>query len=122
MSGTGLISSGIHASDFTRRVTMVSYDFAQGPTGGINKVLAESFDTWADVESKGGSQYVTQAQVKNDSQWTVTIRYRPQVTENWNVIYEGQVFIITKISVVEPYYKKFMILNCSGSNQQESWS
>lgn len=122
MSSVGLISTGISPSDFTRRITLTSYDFTQGNTGGISKRLAESFDTWADVQSKGGSQYVTQGQVKNDAQWQITMRYRPQVTENWNVIYEGQVFIINKINVVEPFFKKFMVLSCTGSIAQESWS
>ncbi len=112
----------ISPSDFTRRVTMSSYTFDQGNTGGTSAVLTESFDCWAQVISKGGSQYVTQAQTKNDAQFQVTIRYRSQVTENWNVTYEGQRMIINRLSYDNNGYKRYIIMQCSESINQESWS
>ena len=112
----------ISPSDFTRRVTMESWDFTQINTGGVNRVLAESFECWAQVISKSGSQNVIQAQVKNDAQYQITIRYRPQITENWNVVYEGQTMIINRMSPDNTGYKRYLIMQCTGSIQQESWS
>lgn len=112
----------INPSDFNRRVMMVSYTFTQGSTGGVTRSLAESFETWASVNSKSGSQYVTQGQIKNDQQVEIIIRYRPQITENWNVVYEGQTFIINNLSYDATGYKRFIILKCAGAIQQQSWS
>lgn len=112
----------VTASELTRRVTMVSYDFQQMDSGGVNPVIAETFKTWAKIEQKGGSMGPNQAQLMADATYQVTIRYRPQVNQNWNIIYEGQTFKIDKIVIERPNYKEFLVIGCSVSIQIESWS
>lgn len=122
MASVGLISSGIIASDFNRRITLTSYNYSQSGSGGVSAVEAEIFDTWAKVEQKGGGVNSNQAQMMSDASYRITIRYRPQVTKNWNISYEGQTFIINSISFDNPAYKRFMIIDCSVSIKQTSWS
>lgn len=112
----------IFPSDFNRRITLTSYDFSQGDAGGVSAVEAESFDTWAKWELKGGGMSLNQAQMMADASAQATIRYRPQVTENWNIVYEGQVYRVDKIVYDSPNDKRFMIIDCSVSIQQTSWS
>lgn len=112
----------VTASELTRRVTMASYDFEQKDSGGTSPVLVESFDTWAKVEQNGGSMGANQAQMMADATYQVTIRYRPQVNQSWNIIYEGQTFRIDKIVIERPGYKEFLVIDCSVSIQIESWS
>lgn len=112
----------IRPSEFTRRITMVSYDYVQTDSGGTNTVLAESFETWAKVEQKGGSMGANQAQLMADATYQITLRYRPQVNQSWNIIYESQTFKIDKIIIKEPFYKEFFIIDCSVSIQITSWS
>lgn len=114
--------SKIIVSEFTRRITLISYDFTQGLTGGTSTKVAESFDTWAKWEQKSGGTNINQAQMMSDQGGTFTIRYRPQVTLNWNIVYEGQIYIINKINIVEPWFKKFMEIDVSSSIAQTSWS
>ena len=114
--------TGFAASELTRRITLTSYDFVQTDSGGVNKILAETFDTWAKVEQKGGGMGFNQAQMMADASYQVTIRYRAKVTTNWYIVYEWQVFKIDKIVFDNPGYKRFMIIDCSVSIQQTSWS
>ncbi len=124
MSLTNIGRSFNTASELTRRVTMVSYDYVQASdgAGGVNPVIAETFDTWARVEQKGGSMGANQAQLMADATYQVTIRYRPQINQNWNIIYEGQTFKIDKIVIERPNYKEFLVIDCSVSVQITSWS
>lgn len=113
----------INASDLNRLVTLESYTYTQNDSGGTNPVLAEEIpDVWAIVEQKGGSMGFNQAQMMADATYQITIRYRPQVTTNWNIIYEGQIFMINKIVFDNPAYKRYMIIDCSVSISQQSWS
>lgn len=112
----------VNPSEFTRRIVLVSYDYSEGDAGGLTPVLAEEFETWAKWEQKGGGMGLNQAQMMADATAQVTIRYRPQVTTNWNIIYEGQTYRIDKIVFDDPGYKRFMIIDCSVSIKQTSWS
>lgn len=112
----------ISPSEFNRRITLTSYGYSVGDSGGLSPVEAETFDTWAKWEQKGGNMSANQAQMMADATAQATIRYRPQVTENWNIIYEGQVYMINKITLDNPGFKRFMIIDCSVSIQQTSWS
>lgn len=112
----------INPSDFTRRITLTAYDYITGDSGGITPVLVETFDTWAKVEQKGGGMSANQAQMMADASAQITIRYRPQVTTNWNIVYEGQTYMINKIVLDNPGYKRFMIIDVSVSISQTSWS
>lgn len=112
----------IRPSEFTRRVIIVAYDYVQKDSGGTSPIVAESFETWAKVEQKGGSMGANQAQLMADATYQVTLRYRPQVNQSWNIVYEGQTFKIDKIVIQYPQYKEFMIIDCSVSIQIESWS
>lgn len=112
----------INPSEFTRRITLTSYGFNQGSSGGLSAVLAETFDTWAKLDQKGGGMSANQAQMMADASAQFTMRYRPQVTQNWNIVYEEQTYMINKIVYDNPGYKRFMIIDCSVSIQLESWS
>lgn len=112
----------INPSEFTRRITLTSYGFTQGDAGGLSPVLAETFDTWAKWEQKGGGMSANQAQMMADASVQVIVRYRPQVTTNWIIVYEGQYYKINKIITDLPGYKRFMIIDCSVTIKQESWS
>lgn len=109
-------------SEFTRRITLTSYDYVQGDAGGVSAVAAESFDTWAKWEQKGGGMGANQEQMQGDENVRVTVRYRPQVTVNWFIVYEGQVYRINKMSFDNPGYKRFIIIECSVSIKLQSWS
>lgn len=106
-----------------RRVTLSAYDSIQDVVyGGNQLVLKETFDTWAQVVQKGGSTGINQGQMKSDFTYVITIRFRPQVSENWNITYEGQTLIINQLQVDDPGYKRYLIIYCSVSEQQQSWS
>lgn len=112
----------INVSEMNRRVVLESYTYTQGDAGGSTPVLAESVTVWAKVEQKGGSMSFTQSQLMADATYQITMRYRSGVTTNWNVVYEGQTFMINKIVTDTEGYKRYMILDCSVSIAQQSWS
>ena len=113
----------ITASNLNRLVTLKSYTYSQGDAGGSTPVLAEQIDNvWASIEQKGGNMNFNQAQMMEDATYQVTIRYKPQVTTNWNIEYEGQVFKINKIVLDNEAYKRYMIIDCTVSVSQQSWS
>ena len=101
---------------------MVSYTYSQGDSGGLTKVIAETFETWAKIEQKGGTMNFSQAQLMADATYQVTIRYRAGVTQNWNIIYEGQTMQIKAITLDNPGYKRYMIIDCGLTIKQQSWS
>lgn len=105
----------VSPSEFTRRVDLVNYTYVTGDSGGNSIALVDSISTWAKVEQKGGSMSANQAQMMADATYQVTIRYRSQVTQNWNIVYEGQIFMINKIVFDNPAYKRFMIIDCAVS-------
>jgi SPP1 family predicted phage head-tail adaptor len=113
----------IAASDLNRLITLESYSYSQNDSGGLTPVLAEQLtDVWANIQQKGGDMRFNQAQMMADATYQITIRYKPQVTTNWNIIYEGQTYMINKIVLDNPAYKRFMIIDCSVSISQQSWS
>lgn len=113
----------INASELNRLVTLESYDFTTGDSGGITPVLAESLtDIWAKVESLNGGNVINQGQDKNFADFRITIRYRPQVTENWTINYEGQTLKIKQMQVDNTAYKRYLIIYASTTIKQESWS
>jgi SPP1 family predicted phage head-tail adaptor len=113
----------IAASDLNRQVTLQSYSFTQNDSGGVSPVLAEEIpDIWAKVDELNGGNVINQGQDKNFADFRITIRYRPQVTENWNIIYEGQTLKIKQMQVDNTAYKRYWIIFASTSIQQQSWS
>jgi SPP1 family predicted phage head-tail adaptor len=113
----------IAASDLNRQVTLQSYSFTQNDSGGVAPVLAEEIpDIWAKVDELNGGNVINQGQDKNFADYRITIRYRPQVTENWTIIYEGQTLKIKQMQVDNTAYKRFWIIFASTSIQQQSWS
>jgi SPP1 family predicted phage head-tail adaptor len=113
----------IAASDLNRQVTLQSYSFTQNDNGGVTPVLAEEIPgIWAKVDELNGGNMINQGQDKNFADYRVTIRYRPQVTENWTIIYEGQTLKIKQMQVDNTAYKRYWIIFASTSIQQQSWS
>lgn len=110
-------------SALNRLIDLKSYSYTQNDSGGTTPALAESIlGVWANVLQLNGGSSVNLGQVKNFADYKITIRYRSQLTENWTVTYEGQQLIIKRIELNEPQYKKYMILYCAVSINQESWS
>lgn len=105
----------VRASELNRRVNLLNYTYVQGDSGGTSIALVDSITTWAKWEQQGGSMNANQAQMMGDATAQVTLRYRSQVTLNWNIVYEGQVFVINKIVFDNPSYKRYMIIDCSVS-------
>lgn len=112
----------IRPSDFNRRATLKAYDYAQRDSGGTYGVLVESVDVWCMVENLSGSTNPTQGQIKSDADYKVTLRYNAAFTTNWIFYYEGMDMKIKNIQTDLEGYKRFMILLCSVSIQQQSWS
>lgn len=113
----------INASDLNRLVILESYTFTTNDSGGTSPVLAESIpNVWAKVEELSGGNVINQGQDKNFAEYRISIRYRPQVTENWNIIYEGQTLKIKQMQIDNTAYKRYLIIYASTTKQQESWS
>lgn len=112
----------INASDLNRQVTLESYDYSQNDSGGTSAVLAEQITTWANIVQLSGGDVINQGQDKNFSDFKITIRYRPQITENWNIVYEGMTLKIKQMQVDNPAYKRYIIISASTTLQPSSWS
>ena len=112
----------IKPSEFNRLVTMKSYTYSQGDSGAVTAVLAESFQTWAKVVQNGGNTGTNQGQEQSTANYTITIRYRPGVTENWNITYEGLTLKIGQLQIDNPAYKRYLIISCNVTIQQSDWS
>ena len=113
----------INASDLNRLVTLESYDYSQNDSGGVTPVLAEQLaGIWAKVDELNGGNIINQGQDKNFADYRITVRYRPQVTENWLIIYEGKTLKIKQMQVDDTSYKRYLIIFASTTIQQQSWS
>jgi SPP1 family predicted phage head-tail adaptor len=113
----------ISASDLNRLVTLESYTYSTNSAGGIAAVLADSLvDIWANVKPLNGGNVINQGQDKNFAYFEITIRYRPQVTENWTINYNGQTLKIKQMQVDDESYKRYLIIYASTTLQQQSWS
>lgn len=110
-------------SALNRLIDLSSYSFNQDSSGGITPVLADSLlGIWANVIQLSAGSSVNFGQSQMFADYKITIRYRAQVNENWNVVYENQTMKIKRIEFNEPQYKKYMILYCAVSKSLESWS
>lgn len=112
----------INPSEFNRRGFLKAYTFTEGDAGGLTPVLSETKEVWCKVENLSGSTRPTQGQLKSDADYKVTLRYNVAFTTNWIFNYEGMDMKIKSVSVDNEAYKRFMILYCSVSLNQESWS
>jgi SPP1 family predicted phage head-tail adaptor len=109
-------------SQLNRLVTLESYTYSQNDSGGIAPVLAEQLtNIWAKVDELNGGNVINQGQDKNFADFRITIRYRPQVNENWNIVYEGQTLKIKQMQLDNTAYKRYMIIYASTTLEQ-SWS
>jgi SPP1 family predicted phage head-tail adaptor len=110
------------ASELNRLITLESYNYSTNDSGGITPVLAEQLtNIWAKVDELNGGNVINQGQDKNFADFRITIRYRPQVNENWNIIYEGQTLKIKQMQLDNTAYKRYMIIYASTTLEQ-SWS
>src|SRR6185312_7066821 len=113
----------INASELNRQITLESYTFSKNDAGGIAPVLAESItNVWSKVKALNGGNVINQGQDKNFADYQITIRYRPQVTENWTINYEGQTLKIKQMQVDDESYKRYLTIYASTDIQQQSWS
>ena len=113
----------VNPSQFTRLVDLVSYGYSTGDSGGVTPVLEETISSvWAKVEPLNGGNVINQGQDKNFADFRITIRYRPQVTENWNIIYQGQTLKVKQMQVDDEGYKRYLIIYASTTINQQGWS
>ena len=113
----------ISPSELNRLVNLVSYTYTQNDSGGLTPVIAEQITgAWATVDQLGGDARINQGQDKNFANYKIIVRYRSQMTENWMIVYEGQTMKIKQMQVDDTSYKRFWIIYCSTSIQQQSWS
>jgi SPP1 family predicted phage head-tail adaptor len=113
----------ISASDLDRLVDLESYGFSIGDAGGSTAIPEETITgVWASVVQQGGGDFINQGQDRNFADYKVIIRYRPQLTENWIIVYEGLRMKIKQMQVDDTAYKRYLIIYCSTSIQQTSWS
>lgn len=110
-------------SDLNVLVNFLAYSFTKNEYGGTDKILAETISgVWANIKDVGGSTAPVQAQMKSDISYQVTVRYNEAFTTNWNIEHNGQLLTIKHIKIDDPAYARFMIMDCSVSLDQTSWS
>lgn len=110
-------------SELNQLVSLLAYTSTQNDTGTISATLAEQIDNvWAKIEQLGGSADTNQAQQLSTANYKITIRYLPQLTENWLISYGNSVFKINQLQVDNPAYKRYHIAYCSVTIQQTNWS
>lgn len=112
----------ITTSQLNRQLTLISYDYLPGDSGGLTPVVAEQMTIWGNVIPLNGGSAVNFGQEKNFADYKITIRYHSQVTENWNIIYEGKTLSIKQMQVDDEGYKRYLTIFASTSIQQQSWS
>ena len=112
----------IKPSEFTSLVTFKTYASGKNIYGGVTRTLAESLQQWCKFEQVGGSTQPLQAQMMSDVQARITTRYYAGFTTNWVVEFEGKEYTVKFIKTDLPARKRFMIIDCSVSLNQNGWS
>ena len=113
----------ILASNLNRQVNLEAYDYTKGSAGGLTPVLIETLvNVWAQVDQLSGGDVINQGQDKNFAGYKIILRYRPELNEKWIIFYEGQRMKIKQMQVDNTAYKRYWIIYCSTSIQQQDWS
>lgn len=113
----------ISPSEFTSLVVFKSYSSGKDPVyGGPTRTLAETVQQWCKFEQLSGGTGPNQSQMMSDVSVRLTTRYYAGFTTNWVIEFEGQEYTIKFIKTDTPNYKNFMIIDCSVSLSQTSWS
>ena len=83
--------------------------------GGLDNTLINSWNKWAKIEDRTGSNNVSQNQSKWEYDYKITTRYYPskQTKSNYLISYEGMIMKIESISINNEGHKKLEILRCS---------
>lgn len=110
-------------SELNQIISLLAYTSTQNDTGTVSATLIEQIDNvWAKIEQLGGHTDTNQAQQLSTANYRITVRYLPQLTENWLISYGNSVFKITQMQVDNPAYKRYLIIYCSITIQQTDWS
>lgn len=113
----------ITPSELNQLVSLVAYTSSQNDTGTITATNAETIDgVWANIKQLGGDTNTAQGQQISNAQYKIVIRYLPQMTENWLIVYNDITLKITQMQVDNPAYMRYLIIYCSTTIQQTSWS
>lgn len=92
----------MEAGKFDRRITLESATFANDSAGDPIPTWSVAFKRWAKRDQFGGSQSEGADGILREHQVNFTVRDDSQsrtiAPENWRVVYEGRVYIITGIA------------------------
>jgi SPP1 family predicted phage head-tail adaptor len=98
-----------------RRITVIVPGVTQNDQGGNEATTIDSWEKWAHVDNRTGSNsFQNQQQVWNYD-YKITIRHevsRP-TKSNYEIQYEGYLLKIESISIDEEGYKGYEVCRCS---------
>lgn len=98
-----------------RRVTVLVPGATQNDQGGNVAEVLDSWDKWAQVEDRSGSNQFSNQQQVWDYDYKITMRFevsRP-TKSNYEIQYEGYRLKIESLSINTEGYKAYEICRCS---------
>jgi head-tail adaptor len=103
-----------------RRIFILECKGVKNDQGGIDNTIVRSWQKWAMIEDRTGSNGVTQNQTQWQYDYKITMRYYPSTPtkSNYYIVYEGVAMKIENISINNEGYKKLEVARCSKVDEQ----
>lgn len=80
----------LSAGRLNRRIQIETPTRAPNGSGGFTKGWSPPFNVWAEMIALRGDEAVQHSILNSTQLWRVTIRYRPNVSEECRAMYNGQ--------------------------------
>lgn len=101
--------------NMNRRILVLECKGVRNDQGGLDNTIVQSWEKWAMIEDRTGSNNVTQNQTQWQYDYKITMRYYPSIPtkSNYYIVYEGVAMKIENISINNEGFKKFEVARCS---------
>lgn len=94
-----------------RRLTILARNETRGTAGGLAIAYAEEDTVWAELVESGGQESRSSDALRGVVSATFRIRYRPSLTSQHRVIYDGLTYDILS-KPIEEDRRRYQLLKC----------
>jgi SPP1 family predicted phage head-tail adaptor len=100
----------VGAGDYNRRITLQHFETTKDSEGIVTQQWMDVATVWAAVEPLRGREYFAAAAVNAENTVRFRIRYRPGITPDMRLLYNGRVFEIQSVIDVNEQHKEIHLM------------